>query len=237
MINRCHYDHFEAVLPKLADGSVKLILADPPYGKPYRETTTSATMRVCDNTSEEEARKTTLALMERADRKITSGGCMVMFRPGSALDPAWLTTGISELGWDCRAVLTWDKGRAKLSNGDSPYGISSVRILILSCTGDALTNHNGSERSDVLNFKPIRPTSAGSALHIYEKPPELIEFLIHKHSYEDELIFEPFGGAGTAFRVAARINRHWVYCESDQQAFDLAITQIAAAQSNATNVA
>ena len=233
VINRCHHAPFQTVIPRLADGSVKLVIADPPYGRPDRATTTAVTRPTCDNDTECQARQVTIDLLRLTQPKLAAGGCLVLFRPGSALDPAWLATAISKHGWACHAAPTWAKNKTKPGNADTPYGIGTERLLILSRAGDTLVNHDGSSRSDVLNHRPVQPSEAGDEHHRYEKPEQLMRFLITKHTYEGELVVEPFGGTGAASRAAAALNRHWVYSESNPENFSSGNNRIATAMGTA----
>jgi len=56
-----------------------------------------------------------------------------------------------------------------------------------------------SPRDDVLDFKPVQPHYADSEPHHqHEKPLDLMRHFIGKHTYEGEVVIEPFGGTGPA---------------------------------------
>ena len=52
--------------------------------------------------------------------------------------------------------------------------------------------------------------------HIFQKPVKLMEFLIKQHSFESELVCTPFGCSGSGVIAAARLNRKWMYIESNE---------------------
>ena len=51
--------------------------------------------------------------------------------------------------------------------------------------------------------------------HIFQKPAALMEFLIKHHSFAGDLVVEPFGCSGSGCIAASKLNRQWVYVESN----------------------
>lgn len=228
LLDRCHHADFRVVLNRLEPGSVKLVIADPSYDG-ARKSTTSATKRTIDGNTAAEAQRDITDLLALLADKMAKGGVVALFRPGAAMDPAWLNAAIDSNGWSCAWSLTWNKHKAKPGRTDAPYGIASERLLILS-RGDKLVVHDDSSRDDVLEFKPVQPHYTDTdPHHQHEKPFEMMRHLIGKHTYEGELVVEPFGGTGPACQAALQMNRHWLYCETTQENLDLATTRIAAA--------
>lgn len=225
-INRCHHARFQDVLPLVSDRSVKLVIADPPYGRQDRCAANSVTHRDCDNEDAAAAKDAILDLLRLVLSKLSAGGCLILFRPGSTLDPAWLSQAIENNGFQCDAALTWFKNKTKPGRLTAPYGISSERVLVLSRFGDKLINHDRSSRSDVLAHRPIWPRAGRHVHHCFEKPLALMTDLISKHTHSGDLVFEPFGGTGAATRAAIELGRRWIYCESNKNNFSHASTMI-----------
>lgn len=230
LLDRCHHDDFRAVVSRLEPASVKLVIADPSYDG-ARKSTTSATKRTIDGNTAAEAQRDITDLLALLADKMSKGGAVALFRPGAALDPAWLNAALDDNGWTCAWALTWNKHKAKPGRTDAPYGIASERLLILSRACDKLVAHDDSSRDDILDIKPVQPHYADTdPRHQHEKPLDLMRHLIGKHTYEGELVVEPFGGTGPACQAALQMNRHWLYCETTQENMDLATARIAAAQ-------
>jgi site-specific DNA-methyltransferase (adenine-specific) len=229
LLDRCHQSDFRDVVARLGAESVKLVIADPSYGG-KRKSTTSATTRGIDGDTESEAQASIEDLLKLLADKMVKGGAIALFRAGAALDPAWLGTAIEAHGWTCERALTWDKKKVKPGRTDAPYGIGSERVLILCRKGDKLVSHDNSSRDDVLDFKPIQPHRADSnPRHQHEKPLVVMKHFIGKHTYEGELVIEPFGGSGPASQAAIEMNRHWLYCETSKDNLDMAVVRINAA--------
>ena len=53
--------------------------------------------------------------------------------------------------------------------------------------------------------------------HMFQKPPELLEFLVQHHSFPGDLVVEPFGCSGSGVIAASKLNRQWVYVESNKE--------------------
>jgi DNA modification methylase len=228
LLDRCHHDDFRNVVARLEPASVKLVIADPSYDG-TRKSTTSATTRIIDGNTSAEAQAAVEDLLKLLADKMAKGGAVVLFRPGAALDPAWLGTAIESNGWTCSWALTWNKHKAKPGRTDAPYGIASERVLILSRRDEQLVAHDDSPRDDVLDFKPVQPHYADSEPHHqHEKPLDLMRHFIAKHTYEGELVVEPFGGTGPASQAAAAMNRHFLYCETARENLAVATSRIAA---------
>ncbi|MEM6394250.1 MAG: DNA methyltransferase [Planctomycetota bacterium] len=226
LVNRCHHADFRQVLPQLKTGSVKLVIADPPYGRygKYRDgqhTRVAAAARDCDGLDDNSARALTIELFQIAAPLMVKGGCLVLFRPGGLADPVWLLSAADQYGWECRHALAWRRGPAKLGDGRAPYTSGTERILVFARRGVSLINHDGSSRSDILEAKCSRKDYARSDQHLFEKPVGLMEALIAKHSYPSELIVEPFGATGPASRAAIRLGRSWLYAESNRRNYTL----------------
>ena len=232
LIGRCHHADYRKVIGRLPDNSVKFIVADPPYGQygqflDGEHTRVTSARKDCDGLRNEEAVELTTDLFRLAMPKLVKDGCVIIFRPGATADPSWLMDAASANGWACRHAVTWHKGSIKLADASQPYSIASERLLVFARPDDRLINHDGSERSDVVKFAAVRPDYAtGDDHHLFEKPVALMKFLIRKHTYEGELVVEPFGGTGSASVAAIDLNRRWVYCESNRSNFELGSTRI-----------
>jgi DNA modification methylase len=117
-----------------------------------------------------------------------------------------------------------------LGNGTEPYTTDTENIWVLHRSGDTIINHNNSSRSVVLPIRPVRQKEeTADENHLFEKPVDLGKFLIDKHSYEGELIFDACGCSASFSVAAIELRRHFVYCEINEQNFTLGKNNIAAA--------
>ena len=56
--------------------------------------------------------------------------------------------------------------------------------------------------------------------HLFQKPSTLMEFLISHHSYPGDLVVTPFGCSGSGVIAANKLNRRFVYVESNKNNFN-----------------
>ncbi|MEM6552588.1 MAG: DNA methyltransferase [Planctomycetota bacterium] len=232
VIDRCHHRDFRNVLPLVSSGTVKLVLADAPYGSygkysDGQHTRVSSTKRDCDALCDAEARSAVTDLLRLAPPKMTAGGCLILFRPGALADPPWLLNAAEQFGWACRHAVTWQRGGPKLGDGRAPYAAATERLLVFSRGSEPLVNHDGSARSDLLVVPATAKSYARVDQHLFEKPVDLMRRLVAKHSHKDELVLEPFGGTGPGCVAAVRLKRKWIYVESNRRNFELGSTRIA----------
>jgi hypothetical protein len=110
----------------------------------------------------------------------------------------------------------------------APYSRQTEMLWMLSRPGDALLNHDGSSRSDILRFPPVSfPGLADRQDHCFEKPQEMSEFLIQKHSHSDELVLDLCGCTASTTLAAIETGRQWIYVESNSQNFEIGAARIA----------
>ena len=235
LINNCYHADWRKIVPKLPDQSVKLFIADPPFGV-YKDendgvyysarSETSGMRADCDHGSGEAALAVTLPLFELCLPKLAPDGVLLLFQPGAKADRIEILQAAEKYGWQCRYVLTWLKGNIKNGNRTNPYGVCSEKILVFTRKGENVNKHqNGLTSPDILDYPTetlhatIRMDFGKIAMgdyHIFQKPPSLMEFLIKQHTYPGELVCTPFGCSGVGVMAAAKLRRKWVYIESNR---------------------
>lgn len=235
LINIAHHSDWRSVVPRLPDGSVKLFLCDPPFGGySWREhggytsgrADTNCLRDEADNNTENAALAVTLPLFEECLPKLAAGGCLLLLQPGGKPDRPEILMEASKCGWECLYGLTWLKSTYTPSDCAYPYVPSSERILVFVRQGDRLEWHEaGLSRSDVLEFpsviigatmKMLKGDIPLRTYHMFQMPDDLCEFLIRKHTHPGDLTVEPFGCSGAFSIAAAKLERRWVYIESNE---------------------
>ena len=123
LIDSCHHGDYRDVVPKLPLRSVKLFIADPPYGVYRRPEATGGYVSVrsdtnglrtdCDANTSEEAAAVTMPLFEVCLPHLAPGGCMLLFQAGGRADRSDLLAEAERQGWDCLYAVNWDKGATR----------------------------------------------------------------------------------------------------------------------------
>jgi DNA modification methylase len=100
---------------------------------------------------------------------------------------------------------------------------------VLHRPGDTLVNHDGNSREMILRVAPVSsPSMAHAQAHAFEKPVELCEMLVRKHSRPGDLVFDACGCTGAMSLAAMNCGRRWVYAESNEENFGIGSARIAA---------
>lgn len=81
----------------------------------------------------------------------------------------------------------------------------------------------GKRISDIWSFPKV---VGKNQLHQNQKPIELIEQCIQKHSDEGDLVFDGFVGSGTTPLACKKLNRRFIGAELDNTYYDIAENRI-----------
>jgi len=234
LINNCHWADWRDIVPQLPRNSVQLFVCDPPFaqyggkgGYVSHRTHTNGMRNDCDNNaSEEEALSVTLPLFELCLPTLAPDGVLLLFQGGAKCDRIEVLQKAEECGWDCVCALTWYKGKLSMGSHQNPYFLCSEKILVFCRKGARLKKfQNGMPHPDILDFptetnqvtlKMNRGEMGFGDYHQFQKPPELMEFLIRHHSYPGDLVVTPFGCSGVGAISALKLGRQWVYVEQNQ---------------------
>lgn len=224
LAENCFNCRYQELYGKIADNTVKIILADPPYAnyrrlRDGRYSGGNVASTECDASEAVHALAGTLDLLRNWQPKLSQGGVLLLWQSSGPLR-APITEAIDRHNWAVEATVIWDKGNIQPGNFEQPYSTCCEWLWVLKRVGEKLVNHDNSSRSDILRFPPVsRVPAIADMLHAFEKPVELCRFLISKHSFPGELVFEPFGCTGSACVAAHHLGRRWIYAESYHENF------------------
>lgn len=223
------FGRFQQHLDRFADGSVKLLVVDPPYAFPRRPqggyVVRAARPSQGDDADGGKAVQTVVDVLSRWQPKLVRGGALVLFQPTQMM-PLELLRAFYENGWEYQR-LTWDKGRPQPGHLGSAFSTQTEDIYVGYRPGETPRNHDGSDRSNLLRFPPLsRPDRREAQTHHYEKPVELMRFLVSKLTFAGELVVELCGCTAPATAAAIELGRPWAYVESNKANFDLGRARI-----------
>jgi len=118
-----------------------------------------------------------------------------------------------DAGFKFQNLIVWDKGNAT----PNKYYMNAYELILMLRKGRA-KNINMLGTTNVLRVPNILRTK----LHPTEKPVPLMEILINNSTNENDLVLDPFMGAGGAGVAALKNNRNFIGCELDEKYYTIA---------------
>lgn len=232
LINRCHHARVQNLLPRFADGSIKLFCIDPVYvfagnGDTYRSR--AARSLACEDSDNPAAAVATVVdVLCDWQPKLAQGGLVLLWQPWQSLLPE-IASAVTEFGWAVAGPVIWDKSRPQPGRFDSPYSPQGEFLWLLHRPGDRLIDcSDGASRETILRFPPVSaPSTAHEQLHAFEKPVALCEHLVRKHSRPGDLVVDACACTGSMSIAARSLGRRWVYIESNAENFAIGVGRLA----------
>ncbi len=203
VFNDC-LSHFSRV----PDGSVDLLLTDPPYGQDYstgrQRDTVRKTTRIMNDTAELDIP----TLMREFDRVTRKESHAYIFTSWKTVD-RWKKE--FERYFVLKNILIWSKDNH--TAGDLSWSYAQSYEMILFGMKGRKKLHGGRDRDSVYYPKVKSPHQA----HLLQKPEPLIEYLIKKSSNQGDIVLDPFAGSGTVGMCCARLKRSSIQFEIDKR--------------------
>lgn len=204
------------LMKHIPDGSVDLILTDPPY---------------CVGASSSGV-KSSLAdfslikpffdqVFAESQRVLIDGGHCYFFTDWRTYP---LLYPIMQKILTVRNLIVWDYEWIKAGN----FYRYTYELIIFATKGKAERTFSATE-SDVWRMKPINFTNPNK-LHKSEKPVALLEKIIKNSSAEGGVVLDCFAGSGSTAVACVNTGRQFIGFELDEHYFDVACDRIQQAQ-------
>lgn len=228
----CRHTAIEDFLRDSEPLQAQMIVADPPYGC-FRKldegtcdtSTTRAQLSQCDNADRDKAIKTTVgffdALGERLDEHLSPGGVVLLWQNEEL---RWqIAKAIEDAGLRVGRMIPWPKnGNGKPAEFNYPWSNCLETLYLIHRPTDTIGygEHGKPVSNGEFLFRPIRQSRYSiEQHHHFEKPIDMLEFLIELHSMPGELVIDAYGCTGSCSVAAQRRGRRWVYVESNEENF------------------
>lgn len=236
------------ILPGLASESVDMIWTDPPYGNNNNNngdliSRREAALGVGDyipgesdrpiqNDGPIEARAVIDAMLRDATRILRRPCCCCCCAGGGGPDPlfAWFAQRMDTEGLSFFQAVVWDKGGLGMG---WRYRRNYEMIMVAHRKGGRLKwecSDKGKITGNVVRIGRIIPSASE---HPTPKPVELIEHFLRLHTIQDDMVLDPFMGAGPTGVAAVKLGRRFVGVEIERRYFDIARDRIEVALAEA----
>ena len=194
---------------KLTDGSISLLLTDPPCDKDNQDNQTAS------NATQERTFHEFVDFLKEFYPKFSADAHLLVFCTWDH-EPS-LRASINVSGYTVRNVLVWVKNDQVSGNLDGTF-TPKHELIIHSVKGNPLM------------IKPmgdvIVAVRSSSGIHQNEKPMKLLKRLLEATTVEGALVADPFGGvASTCIAAYLSARRYWS-CEIDEGSYVTGLTRL-----------
>jgi len=200
----------------IPDGSVDMVLTDPPYGMDYQSNRRTATEKFNKFNND-------IDLFWLDDfccelhRLMKDNTAAYVFCSWHKVD---VFKKSLEKYFKIKNLLVWVKNNHGSGDLKGAYAPKHEFVFFVH-KGRSLLRDG--RRPDILEYSKV---SGGNMKHPTEKPVELLSRLIKDSSDECDSIFDPFMGSGTTGVAAINTNRKFIGIELDSDYFSIAKSRI-----------
>ena len=219
MIDLKHGDCLE-LMKEIPDGSVDMVLTDPPYGMNFQSNYRKIRHRVIENDSNLDWISDFVSEIYRVS---ADNSAHYIFCSWHNID---IFKQEFEKKFRIKNILTWVKNNTSMGDLKGDFAPRTEFILFMH-KGRRLIR--GKRDSNVLEFKRTR-----NELHPSQKPVDMLEYMIEKFSDSGNLIVDPFMGSGSTGVACVNTNRKFIGIEKDDKYFEIAEKRIKDAQCSKT---
>lgn len=203
-----HHGNWRDHLDQLDDGTVGLLLTDPPYGQGFQSDhrldrrVPRKHQKIANDATPEQAEAELLAALEAFAPKLADQAHILIFCSWAG-EPGMRDT-IAKAGYTIRGSLIWDKQATGMGDPDTTFAPAHERIIHAVKGSPPLYRR----AADVLRHR-----RCDSTRHPTEKPVPLLRELIEATTAEGQIVADPFGGVASVPAAAKEAGRRWWSCE------------------------
>ena len=201
-------------MKEIPDGSIDMVLTDPPYGMNLNPQRTSGKFHGEKIVNDDNLIWVNNLFLEcfRVTKKDTASFFFCNHHCVSEF-----ITGAKLAGYTIKNLIVWDKKQFGMGGNWRP-----VHELILICTKGRFVTKSNSLKT-IIEFKKVHHSKS---IHPTEKPISILEHLIEQPDYNPKTILDPFMGSGTTGVAAKNLNRNFIGIELDAGYFEIAKERI-----------
>lgn len=204
-------------MKEIPDGSVDLVITDPPYGISYSSNRVKDKAKRLGGIINDE--KPFTDFIKDALRIVKPTGAVYIFTRWDVQQH--FIDAVSDNGRRVKSVCIWDKGSHGMGNLKASHGPRYESILFVPGRDFRFP---GKRPQDII---PVPKVPTKALVHPNEKPVALIEKLITDASRRGAIVLDPFMGSGTTAVACLRTGRHYIGFELDGKYHAIAQQRIA----------
>lgn len=205
------------VMKGIKDGSVDLLLTDPPYNVSQKSNFHTMGRKGVDfgEWDKEFNQEDWLRL---ACSKVKKGGSAVIWNAYKNIGV--MTEVLKSEGFVVKELLIWRKSNPMPRNRDRLY-VTSLEVALWAVKGKGWTFNRQRDTYENAIFE--YPTVHHSKrVHPTQKPSTLWEDLLLIHSNEGDVVLDCFSGSGVTATTCTKLGRNFIGIELDENYVDIA---------------
>ena len=210
--NKIYHKDCIDFLKEVEDGSVDLILTDPPYNA------SNSKLEFPDkhwaSVNQEWDKGFTVDFVKLAIQKLKSNGSMLIFCSYHLLKDYLNTVDIK-----LQQIIHW----TKTNPVPSFYKVytPNVEYILWFVKGSPYTFNKKKAKTNVIQTKMVNNLDT-TKYHPTQKPVMLMRRLVEVHSNEGELVLDCFMGSGTTALASKQLNRSFIGCDINKEYVEIA---------------
>ncbi len=214
------------LMKNIPDGSVDLVLTDPPYLCDYsRHDSKSRFSKKIANDENNSANEGMIeCYLQECFRIMKDNTAIYCFCNYKKID--FFKQQIEKTGFILKNIIIWDKQRNGMGDLSTTFGYS-YEFIIFASKGQPKIR--GKRISDVWQFSRVKPKEQ---THQNQKPIDLLKQAIEKSSDEGAVVFDGFMGSGSTGVACVNTGRRFIGIELDDGHFEIAKNRIKVALNN-----
>ena len=215
-LNKIYNEDCLEGMKRIPDNSIDLIVTDPPYLINYSRHVKGHRFenKILNDNNPELISK----YIKECYRILKNVSAMYMFTSHKTVD--FFKQELENTGFNVKNMIIWDKQRQGMGDTSTVFGFQYELIFFVSKGQPKI---KGKRLSDIWSFPKV---VGRNQVHQNQKPIELIERCVKKHSNEGDVVFDGFMGSGTTAIAAINTNRNYIGFELDEEYYNLANERI-----------
>lgn len=203
----------------IPDGSIDLIVTDPPYLMKYKTNhRKNKDHKFCSEIPNDDNEDLIINYIKECYRILKDNTAMYMFCNSNKVD--FFKQQLEAAGFVIKNMIIWVKNNWTAGDLKAQYG---KKYEIIFYVNKGRCPIRGKRITDVWEFPRV---SGKAQLHQNQKPIELIEQCIEKSSDTGAIVFDGFMGSGTTAVACMNTGRNYIGFELDKEYYDIAIDRI-----------
>lgn len=217
-LNKIYNEDCLEGMKNIGNNSIDLVVTDPPYLVKYKtgrrkDKSHKFTKEILNDDNEQLLKD----YIKECHRIMKDDTAMYMFCSSNKVD---FFKQELEQYFTIKNMIIWVKNSHTAGDLQSAFG-RKYEIVFLVNKGRS--KFNGTRLTDVWEFKRV---AGKGQLHQNQKPVEMIEQCIEKHSNENDIVFDGFMGSGTTAIAAINTNRNYLGFELDKEYYEIASNRV-----------